>query len=380
MKQTSPNKNLRGFTLLEILLVIAAIGILAAIVIVAINPQRQLAQVRNSARQSDVNTLHKALEQYLIDEGSYPVGLSEGLVNVCNTGGNAPGEGSINPGCLDLRSLVPTYLASIPIDPTGNSPETNYYIGLNPSNGKLSVTSALAESENIAINPYYSLDGLQFAFDMQHPLSYPGSGNTVYGVAGESSVISLASGASYDDDFGGSILFDGVDDYATFDTPFDSSENSHTVEVWFKGQSGTSANGGYGYILHNSTQSSIGSSYFTLGIDGAGGDQYFGSFNGSITSMRTGVVENTTNVYHLAITWDGQTQRVYMNGEETSEENLNSIANDLDTITSIGSTYRSNFYRPFAGQVYAMRIYDRGLSESDIQQHFDTEKSRFGIE
>lgn len=66
----------KGFTLLEILLVIAAIGVLAAIVIVAINPNRQLSQVRDTERQSDVNALSKAMEQYLIDQGEYPAGIT----------------------------------------------------------------------------------------------------------------------------------------------------------------------------------------------------------------------------------------------------------------------------------------------------------------
>jgi prepilin-type N-terminal cleavage/methylation domain-containing protein len=69
-------KQNKGFTLLEILLVIAAIGILAAIVLVAINPNRQLSQARNTVRQADINTIQKAVEQYLIENGSYPSSIS----------------------------------------------------------------------------------------------------------------------------------------------------------------------------------------------------------------------------------------------------------------------------------------------------------------
>ena len=147
----------KGFTLLEVLLVIAVIGILAAIVLVAINPNRQISQARNAQRRSDVNTLYKALEQYLIDNQSYTVG-GTGITNtpkeVCNTG-NKTTTDTLSPttlcdGKADLRVLVPTYIAAIPVDPTGGA----YKVSINSDNNRISVTAPGAElSQTIAINP-----------------------------------------------------------------------------------------------------------------------------------------------------------------------------------------------------------------------------------
>ena len=63
----------RGFTLLEILLVVAAIAMYAGIVILALNPNKQLADTRNAQRRADVNTILSAVYQYAIDnDGSLP--------------------------------------------------------------------------------------------------------------------------------------------------------------------------------------------------------------------------------------------------------------------------------------------------------------------
>lgn len=76
-----------GFTLLEILLVVGIIAILAGIVIIAINPSKQLAQVRNTERKSDLKQLYNAITQYYIDNSSYPATISTTtLTEVCNTG------------------------------------------------------------------------------------------------------------------------------------------------------------------------------------------------------------------------------------------------------------------------------------------------------
>lgn len=121
------HKRSLGFTLIEILLVVAAIAVLAGIVIVAINPTKTLAQMRNAERQSEINTIYKAVSQYLITNptGLTDLGITSDVQDIC-----APGESD---DCLSLDSLTPYYLAEIPTDPQASGALSGYQIRLNTS-------------------------------------------------------------------------------------------------------------------------------------------------------------------------------------------------------------------------------------------------------
>ncbi|MBY0539269.1 prepilin-type N-terminal cleavage/methylation domain-containing protein [Patescibacteria group bacterium] len=101
-------KTVRGFTLIEILIVIGIIAILAGVVLVAINPARQFAQANNSQRTSNVNAILNAVGQYIADnKGALPSVITTSTTTIAKTGG------------IDLcATLVPTYLPSLPVDPT----------------------------------------------------------------------------------------------------------------------------------------------------------------------------------------------------------------------------------------------------------------------
>lgn len=55
----------RGFTLVELLIVIGILAILATVVLLILNPAQLLAQARDSQRVSDIGTLNSALSLYL---------------------------------------------------------------------------------------------------------------------------------------------------------------------------------------------------------------------------------------------------------------------------------------------------------------------------
>jgi prepilin-type N-terminal cleavage/methylation domain-containing protein len=136
----------KGFTLIEILVVIGMIAILATIVIIAINPGRQFAQGRDTQRTANLNTILNAIGQRIADNKGKFDGLGiDGktcptlpqsgatVPNPMNTGNELATSLRIDstaaaPSAIDLTCLVPTYVSSLPLDPAdGAALNTGYY-------------------------------------------------------------------------------------------------------------------------------------------------------------------------------------------------------------------------------------------------------------
>jgi len=136
-----------GFTLIEILIVMAILSIIITVVIVAINPNRQFALARNSARQSHVRAIVTATVQLSIDNrGNFS----------CPSGGTIPstpiyiktGVGGYNL----CPCIIPTYLPQLVIDPSNGSGkdcssyDTGYTIQKDASSGRITVNAPSAEA------------------------------------------------------------------------------------------------------------------------------------------------------------------------------------------------------------------------------------------
>lgn len=103
----------KGFTLIEILVVIGMIALLATIVLIAINPARQFAQGRNTQRTSNVNAILNAMGQNIADNKGTLTGCGpvDATARTIQNGAGAT--------ISDSRScLVPLYISSLPYDPT----------------------------------------------------------------------------------------------------------------------------------------------------------------------------------------------------------------------------------------------------------------------
>ncbi len=137
------NKKTAGFTLIEILLVVASIAILAGIVILAINPSKQLADARNAQRENDVRTILDAVYQYAIDNnGSFPGAITTSAQNICkDDAADCTSLADITTELTDNQ----TYLVSIPRDPTGSTDNATGYTILKTSDGRLTVAAPSAE-------------------------------------------------------------------------------------------------------------------------------------------------------------------------------------------------------------------------------------------
>lgn len=103
------NKNSRGFTLIELIVVITIIGILSSIVGISINGVQQKA--RDKRRKDDVAQIQNALVLYKVKNGKYPEFVSSGGANIKKLTGLS----------TSLTSASNKFLASIPLDPSNKN-------------------------------------------------------------------------------------------------------------------------------------------------------------------------------------------------------------------------------------------------------------------
>ena len=151
----------KGFTLIELLVVIGIIGILAAIVVIAVNPGRQFAQARDTQRRSDLLGITNAVYQFAAEhDGNLPDNDNDDSASTFPTVATCIGTGTVAPdACFNLATagaedttadpdtaidtpVVPTYIAEIPVDPsTGDSVNTGYTIHLDATTTRVVATA-----------------------------------------------------------------------------------------------------------------------------------------------------------------------------------------------------------------------------------------------
>jgi hypothetical protein len=232
---------------------------------------------------------------------------------------------------------------------------------------------ALTESEvrrNMAESAPISKKNLSLHIDAGNPLSYSGSGTTVFDRSGNGRNGTLVNGVSYDST-NMNWNFDGSDDYINFNgISLDTS--SFSCESFFQ----WSTVGGDRGVLHSLSYNYPTTGYLIRQADTANNRIVVWSDNGTETSVLSTATVPINTWTHLVIVQSAGNCKIYINGVLDSSQSLaNPIINTAYPYR-IGQRGSTGAYLP--GKIAISRIYNYALNATDVEMNYNAQKSRFG--
>ena len=220
----------------------------------------------------------------------------------------------------------------------------------------------------INVRPPIVTNGLVLNLDVANTKSYSRLGTTWRDLSGFNNNGTLTNGPTFNSVNGGSIVFDGVDDYVQ--TPYVSQLNNFSVCSWFKNNSST----GYARIVDKSYQTG-----FWFGQNGLVLNQWGGGIRQTINY---GFITLSNNDWHyLVMTRSGTISILYGDGiTNTNTFTCGSGTTDT-TALSIGGTVNDGAGQRdwYKGNIEIVQLYNRVLSAQEVLQNYNATKSRFGL-
>ena len=217
-----------------------------------------------------------------------------------------------------------------------------------------------------AYNSSIVTSGLTLCLDAGNPRSYPGSGTTWRDVSGTGTIGTLTNGPTFNSANLGSIVFDGIDDFATASnsTSIDSFTTGMTINVW------TKINAGFANFDGIITK--------TNGT-GTNGWAFFYSNNNVrfyVNSTATAAISSFTTADTIPVNWtciyNGANVILYKNGI------LNNVGASLTaSVSNSNGTMQLGLNMPV--NLYNASIYNRALSANEVLQNFNATRNRFGV-
>ena len=222
----------------------------------------------------------------------------------------------------------------------------------------------------IAYNTKTVTDGLVLALDAANPKSYPGSGTTWFDLSGNGYTATL-NGPTYSSANNGSIVFDGIDDFVSFNNPLNQSNLTQvwTVMAWINITDKVSQTliGGLNagcMVCYSQGNNSL------LYLNGGANDYYmYGGDLGNLGwVLATFRFSNGTG-----------TRTIYRNTTDisTGGPNLTSTPSGQSATFTLGSGGSGGGF--LQGNISQLMIYNRYITDSEIQQNFNALRGRYSL-